>query len=139
MERHKACSFFGHRKIEFSEELKNELKNVVENLVLNCGVYTFLLGSRSEFNSLCHLVLTELKNKYSNIKRISYTCKSESCILERDMDEWKEVYALLGKENVNLLGVEEECEHKNKYNLRSLSWQNSRAKRNNPKARLYLR
>ena len=111
----KKCSFFGHRDIEITEELKNKVNNIVENLIVNHNVLIFLFGSRSNFDSLCHLVVTELKEKYKNIKRIAYTCKSESCILENEREKWEEICSKLQKQEVHLLGVEEECEHKTKY------------------------
>ena len=56
-----------------------------------------------------------MKEKYKNIKRIDYTCKSETCILENEKDKWEEIYSRLQKQKINLLCVEEECEHKTKY------------------------
>ena len=58
---HKTCSFIGHRKIDESEELKQRLINVIEDLIVNHNVFTFLFGSRSEFNDLCHEIVTNLK------------------------------------------------------------------------------
>lgn len=109
------CSFFGHRKIEITEELKQRIELTVEELILKHNVSVFLFGSRSEFNNLCHLVVTELKEKYQNIKRVSYTCKSEACIFEKERKEWEEFYSHLAKKEVFLLGVEEEIEHETKY------------------------
>ena len=109
------CSFFGHRKIEITEELKQKVKEVIEDLIVNHNVLIFLFGSRSDFDYLCHLVVTELKEKYPNIKRIAYTCRSETCTLESERAHWEEVYSHFRKEKVTLLGVEEEVEHKSKY------------------------
>lgn len=115
METHKTCSFFGHRDIEATEELKCKVKNIIEDLIINHSVYIFLFGSRSNFDSLCHLIVTELKEKYTNIKRIAYTCKSETCILECEKEKWEEIYSRLYKQKVNLLCVEDEYEYKAKY------------------------
>ena len=71
MKEYKVCSFFGHRKIEITEELKQKLKEIVEDLIINHNVLTFLFGSRSDFDYLCHLVVTELKEKYPFILRAS--------------------------------------------------------------------
>ena len=109
------CSFFGHRTIKYTEELKQKLKQLIEFLIVNYGVQTFLFGSRSEFNYLCHLVVTELKGKYTKIKRIAYTCKSESCVLEREREKWEKIYASVMKKETQILCVEEEKEHKTKY------------------------
>ncbi len=43
MERHKTCSFFGHRKIDTSNNLKQIVKNRIEELITQCNVHTFLL------------------------------------------------------------------------------------------------
>lgn len=89
----KICSFFGHRKIVITEELKEKVKRVIEDLIVNHNVLTFLFGSRSDFDYLCHLVVTELKEKYPNIRRLSYTCRSETCTLESERAYWEEVYS----------------------------------------------
>ena len=64
------CCFFGHRKIEVTEELVNRLKEVVEDLIVEKKVDTFLFGSKSQFDKLALSVVTELKKKYPHIKRI---------------------------------------------------------------------
>ncbi len=66
----KTCCFFGHRKIEYTLELRNKLYCTIEALIINRNIDTFLFGSKSEFNSLCHETVTEIKEKYSHIKRI---------------------------------------------------------------------
>ena len=70
IDKEKACCFFGHRKIEETEELKNNLRGIIENLIVNEKVDTFLFGSKSQFDDLCHKVITELKEKHPHIKRI---------------------------------------------------------------------
>lgn len=115
MEKHKTCSFFGHRKIEITEKLKQKVKDVVEDLIIHQNLSTFLFGSRSNFDYLCHLVVTDLKKIYPHIKRIAYTCKSETCILESERQEWENIYSQFEKQEVYLLGVEEEFEYKAKY------------------------
>lgn len=115
MEKHKICSFFGHREMEITEEIKQKVKLVIQNLIVNEQVSTFLFGSRSNFNYLCLLVVTELKENYPNIKRIAYTCRSEACILESERQKWENIYSRFQKQKVNLIGVEEEFEHKTKY------------------------
>ena len=64
------CCFIGHRKIDWIEALEDRVRAVVEDLVKNNGVDTFLFGSRSEFNDLCYAVVSEIKEKYPQIKRI---------------------------------------------------------------------
>ena len=74
----KACSFFGHRDTPQTEELKQKVRETVEQLIVEEKVDTFLFGSRSKFDELCHMVVTELKEKYRYIQRIAYLCKHES-------------------------------------------------------------
>ncbi len=111
----KSCSFFGHRKIEITTQLKNNLKDIVENLIVSHNVYNFLFGSKSNFNQLCHLVVSELKIKYPYIQRIAYTCKSETCILEKDKSKWENVFKNSTIGIPYLLYAESEYEHKTKY------------------------
>ncbi len=64
------CCFFGHRKINETEELKSNLIEIIEKLIVEKQVDTFLFGSKSRFNSLCLELVTELKEKYLYIKRV---------------------------------------------------------------------
>ena len=70
IDKEKTCCFFGHRKIDETEELKNKLYRIIENLIVNKNIDTFLFGSKSQFDDLCHKVVTELKEKFPHIKRI---------------------------------------------------------------------
>ena len=64
------CCFFGHRKINETEELKSKLKEIIEKLIIEKRVDTFLFGSKSRFNSLCLELVTKIKEKYPHIKRV---------------------------------------------------------------------
>ena len=64
------CCFFGHRTINETEELKSKLYEIIEKLIVDENVDTFLLGSKSQFNSLCLELVTEIKEKYPHIKRV---------------------------------------------------------------------
>lgn len=70
MDKEKTCCFFGHRKIVISEHLIESLRNEIEKIICENKVNMFLFGSRSEFDELCHKVVSELKEKYSDIVRI---------------------------------------------------------------------
>ena len=69
MKNYTTC-FFGHRTIDETEELKNNLRGIIENLIVNEKVDTFFFGSKSQFDDLCHKIVTELKEKYPHLKRI---------------------------------------------------------------------
>lgn len=66
----RTCSFFGHRKIAVTDEMKARLCREIENLIVNEGVNTFLFGSKSEFDNLCYDVVSDFKVKYPDIKRV---------------------------------------------------------------------
>lgn len=64
------CCFFGHRKIEITNKLTQNLSNTLQRLIANENVDTFLFGSRSQFDDLCHQIVSKLKAHYPHIKRI---------------------------------------------------------------------
>lgn len=64
------CCFIGHREINETEELKSKLNEIIEKLIVDKNVDTFLFGSNSRFNSLCLELVTQIKEKYPNIKRV---------------------------------------------------------------------
>lgn len=121
MVEHKVCCFFGHRNTKLTDYQYETLKNVIENLIVNLNVRIFLFGSKSDFDTICHNVVTDLKVKYPFIVRKGYTCRSETCILESEREYWEEVYSHFRK-NVSLRGVEEEVEHKTKYTSNKASY-----------------
>ena len=66
----KTCCFIGHRTIETTLELRKLLYNHIENLIVSENVKVFLFGSRSQFNDLCYYIVSKLKEKYTDIKRV---------------------------------------------------------------------
>lgn len=70
-------AFIGHRTLIKTEALKDKLKKIVENLIVNENADTFLFGSKSEFNTLCYDVVTELQNKYRSIQRVYVRAERE--------------------------------------------------------------
>ena len=64
------CCFIGHREINVTDELKEKLRVVIERLITDESIDTFLFGSKSHFDDLCYDIVTEIKKKYSHIKRI---------------------------------------------------------------------
>ncbi|MBQ8444095.1 MAG: hypothetical protein IJX25_01935 [Clostridia bacterium] len=67
---YKVCSFFGHREMEVSEELKNRLKIKLEDMIVNENYGLFFFGGLGMFDYLCWQVVSELKEKYPHIRRI---------------------------------------------------------------------
>lgn len=70
-----AC-FIGHRMVTDAEQLKIRLTETVTKLIED-GIDTFLFGSRSEFNDICWCVVTELQERFPNIKRIKFNVPHE--------------------------------------------------------------
>lgn len=90
MEKNNVCCFFGHRKIIETRNLKQYLHNLIENLIIKGKVNIFLFGSKSEFDDLCYKTVTNLKDKYPDIKRIYV--RAESPFVSEDHMEY-----ILGK------------------------------------------
>lgn len=75
----KTVCFIGHRTIANSKQVKTKLTKTVSELIAD-GADTFLFGSKSQFDSLCWEVVTELQTQYPYIKRICYTTPHETAI-----------------------------------------------------------
>lgn len=115
MDTHKKCAFIGHRNVYVTDELMELVQSVVEDLITKCGVKMFLFGSRSNFDGLCHAVVTELRGKYRGVKRVCYTCKSEACILESGKQKLEAAHLRLFGKKLELQAFDEEVEHKAKF------------------------
>lgn len=81
MEKFKCC-FIGHRKIIITKELQDYLESLVMELITKYNVNCFIFGSCSEFDDLCHEIVTYYQEYYTNIMRIVYNCHSESAVLK---------------------------------------------------------
>lgn len=57
----KTCSFFGHREIIVTKELKQKLIDIIENLITKENFVIFFFGGFGEFDNLCHEIVTKLK------------------------------------------------------------------------------
>ena len=62
-------AFLGHRKIENREIIRSITTAVIAKLIAQ-GSDTFLFGSRSEFDSLCHEIVSEFKRNNPQLKRV---------------------------------------------------------------------
>ena len=106
------CCFIGHRKVEEEEKVFEKVRSVVGNLIEKENVREFLFGSRSEFDDLCHEVVTGFMKKMTDIKRIKYTCVSEGFTLESERLRLEKLYSNFLNEKVYLRGYEKEVHHK---------------------------
>lgn len=100
------CSFFGHRIIKITPDLEKKIESIIENLIVDKGVLYFLFGSKSMFNDLCYSIVTKLKYKYSNIKRVVYLCRSEGATLEKEKEEKEKSLSFVLGKNVKLNGYD---------------------------------
>ena len=111
----KICCFIGHRKIDNIDKVETKTKEIVLDLILNKNVKIFLFGSKSEFDDLCLKILSQLKEKFVDLKRIGYTCKSEGIVLETEKEKFETLYSKIFKSETELYCVDEEFEHSTKY------------------------
>ena len=114
MEIHKKCCFIVHRKICNSNELEEKIYTCVENLITEDGVKEFLFGSGSEFDTLCHRLVSDSKEKYPHIVIVAYNCKHEASFLLQEKEKWEEIFSHIKKDS-NILFVDEERDFANKY------------------------
>lgn len=79
-----AC-FIGHRSAQLNADEKMKLFKIIKDLIEINNVEHFLFGSRSKFDDFCYGVISKFKQKYTHIKRICFTCRHESCLLESEI------------------------------------------------------
>ena len=90
VEKEEICCFIGHRHVEDEEDIRQKIREIVTTLVRERRIKTFLFGSRSRFDDLCHEEVTELRGRYPEIRRIYVraefpviTAQYESYLLRR--------------------------------------------------------
>ncbi len=64
------CSFLGDGSTNSTDETYIRVKTTVEKLIAEDGVNVFLFAGHSGFELLCLKAVTELKNKYPQIRRL---------------------------------------------------------------------
>lgn len=110
----KVC-FIGHRDVPDTDELREKIRITVERLITEEGVTYFLFGSRSDFDSICHDVVTDLQEKYPHIQRVAYTCRHECATMKEDKAEEERIWSSLLKREVHIRDYDAEYEHPTKY------------------------
>lgn len=90
MRKEEMCCFIGHRHVKNEEAIRQKIRAIVTTLVRERRIYTFLFGSRSRFDDLCHEVVTEIRIQYPEIRRVYVraefpviTAQYESYLLQR--------------------------------------------------------
>ena len=76
----KICSFFGHRSIDLTDELYATTKaEILRSVTLGCRIFYF--GGYGDFSTLCHKIVTEIKNRSALLEIKRVYCVSQ----ERDL------------------------------------------------------
>lgn len=78
----KAC-FIGHRTVINAEQVEMKLYNTVMMLI-GKGVDTFLFGSKSKFDSICHGVVSHIRKQFPNVVRICYCTPHETAFTSKE-------------------------------------------------------
>ena len=66
MEERKACSFFGHRTIDITDDLyATAVAEIEKSVALGCRVFYF--GGYSEFDELCLQIVTNIKEARADL------------------------------------------------------------------------
>lgn len=73
----KSCCFIGHRKIKNENYLELSIARTIEKLIKDEWVDTFILGSNSEFDTLCKKIIFQFKEIYPKLRIINFFCGNE--------------------------------------------------------------
>ena len=79
-------SFIGHRKLQLDNSFRKQLKELLLSLIDDRNADTFLFGSRSDFNSLCLEVVTELQKERPQIRRVYV--RAEYPYISKDYEDY---------------------------------------------------
>ena len=118
----KKCCFVGHRTITASEKLTESLTKTIERLIAEEGVKYFLFGSRSEFDDLCHNIVTALKEKHPHIVRVAYTRRSEYAVKAEEKEKMERTWASVLKTDVKFKDYDAEVQSEKVYSAGKASY-----------------
>ena len=79
-------TFIGHRKLKFDNGFRQQLKELILSLIDDRSADTFLFVSKSDFNSLCLEVVTELQKERPQIRRIYV--RAEYPYISKDYEDY---------------------------------------------------
>ena len=116
------CCFVGHRTIATSEELTENLTKTIERLIAEEGVKYFLFGSRSEFDDLCHRIVTDYQKEYPHIVRVAYTRRSEYAVKKDEKERMEKSWSSLLKTDVKLKDYDAEVQSDRVYSAGKASY-----------------
>ena len=98
----KTCCFIGHREVPDRNIVYNRVKKAIKNLIVNENVRVFHFGSRSEFDDICHEIVTAFQKDFPDIKRINYNRKSEYVVKKDEKEKLEEQWSKLLHQEVSL-------------------------------------
>lgn len=103
----KTVCFIGHRTVDNAEQVKTKLFDVLVTLIAN-GADTFLFGSRSDFDTLCWEVVTDIQVQFPYIKRISYNAPHEAAFTsKKERENCERFFSQMTKREVHYTDYEE--------------------------------
>ncbi len=89
----RSCCFIGHRKLSNKELVVQCIKKTVVSLLTDHDVRVFLFGSKSEFDNLCHITVSELQKEHSDIIMVNYNLKNEYVVKKDEKAEPEKIGA----------------------------------------------
>ena len=108
--------FIGHRKVADAEKIKCKLLDTISMLIDN-GADTFIFGSRSDFDTLCWEVVTELQEQFPHLKRVSYNAPHETAFTSKEEREsCEKFFSQMVKHEVHYTDYEESVSSKKSLN-----------------------
>ena len=118
----KRCCFIGHRTIELTDDLVGIVRETIKRLILEEGVRYFLFGSRSQFDDLCHGIVTELQKEYPDIVRVAYSRRSEYAVKAEEKETMEQTWASVLKTEVKLKDYDAEVQSDRVYSAGKASY-----------------
>ncbi len=78
----KTGTFLGNSEIIETDALKSKIRQAIIDLIKNKGVATFYVGIKGQFETLCHRIVSEIKQSHPDIQIIliiAYVKDLEKC------------------------------------------------------------
>ena len=82
MDENKICSFFGHRDVEITEEIKKAVEAEILNAI-DMGCRTFYFGGYGDFDALCYGLVTQIKDKNKELGITRVYCVPQESYLRK--------------------------------------------------------
>ena len=82
MEESKICSFFGHREIHLTDDLRLRVENEILG-VIDLGCRTFYFGGYGEFDRLCYNTALQIRLNRPDLNLRMVYCVPRECYLRK--------------------------------------------------------